>query len=317
MFEKIFTCLFRVYPSRFRRDYGDEALQLIRDRLRDETGFLKRARLCWDLATDTFVSLPKEYRNSYTARAAAQLSANSDGTPSFMVLEEEPLGRGSILLGSVLSAAAIFAFAFFLSWSTAQVSAPDSSGRMSAIAAVVERLNRANTPDASVQGADDAPKPASAGSSEGQRELTPSAVPNPSGAHPSQLLSMSRSGADRQKQVVPTPMQTQAERSVYQRMQWRGSAVTRWDGVLTDATGRPVRSAEIHLIGEHGEIVALTKEDGSFVFPELPSINYEVVVVSGGREVAYLKAFQPSTTAAASRLTLVSGSRLVISPSAK
>jgi hypothetical protein len=258
MFEKIYTRLLRLYPSRFRKEYGDEALQLIRDRFREETGFLRRARLCWDLVTDTFVSVPKEYRNSYAVRDAAPLPANGDGTPSFMVLEEEPLGRGSILLGSVFSAAAICAFALFLSWSSGQLPFPDSHGRISAIKAVVERLNQPMTPDAGVHGAD----------------------------------------------------------SGLQRMQPMASALSRWDGVLTDASGHPVRSAEIHLIGGHGELMSLTKEDGSFTFLEMPSVNYEVVVVLGGREVAYLKAYQPSKSSTPARLTLVSGGRLTISPPA-
>lgn len=258
MFEKIYAALLRLYPSRFRKEYGHEALQLIRDRLREETGFLRRTRLYWDLVADTFVSLPREHRNSYAVREALPLTVSGDGVPSFMVLEEEPLGRGSILLGSVFSAAAICAFALFLSWSSGQLPFPDSHGRISAIKAVVERLNQPVTPDAGVHGAD----------------------------------------------------------SGLQRMQPMASALSRWDGVLTDASGHPVRSAEIHLIGEHGELMSLTKEDGSFTFLEIPSVNYEVVVVLGGREVAYLKAYQPSKSSTPDRLTLVSGGRLMISPSA-
>jgi hypothetical protein len=45
MSEKMYIRLLRLYPSRFRKEYEGEALQLIRDRLRDETGFFKRARL--------------------------------------------------------------------------------------------------------------------------------------------------------------------------------------------------------------------------------------------------------------------------------
>ena len=41
MSEKIYTRLLRLYPSSFRRRYEGEALQLIRDRFRDETGFLR------------------------------------------------------------------------------------------------------------------------------------------------------------------------------------------------------------------------------------------------------------------------------------
>ena len=43
MSEKMYTRLLRIYPSNSVRTYEGEALQLIRDRLRDETGFFKRA----------------------------------------------------------------------------------------------------------------------------------------------------------------------------------------------------------------------------------------------------------------------------------
>ena len=40
MSEKIYAWLLRLYPSHFRKDYGGEALQLLRDRARNEKGFL-------------------------------------------------------------------------------------------------------------------------------------------------------------------------------------------------------------------------------------------------------------------------------------
>jgi hypothetical protein len=86
-----------------------------------------------------------------------------------------------------------------------------------------------------------------------------------------------------------------------------GEAIA-WKGTLTDAFGRPVRSAEIHLIGGHGELVASTATDGSFA-----SGNYEVAVVLGGREVGYLKALHLSSISSPSRLTLASGGRLLVS----
>ena len=49
MSEKIFAWLLRLYPSRFRADYGNEALQLLRDRVRDEEGFLSKMQLWFDL----------------------------------------------------------------------------------------------------------------------------------------------------------------------------------------------------------------------------------------------------------------------------
>ena len=57
MSEKIYVRLLRLYPPKFRKEYDDEVLQFIRDRLRDEVGFLKRTRLWWDLS-DGFVNWP-------------------------------------------------------------------------------------------------------------------------------------------------------------------------------------------------------------------------------------------------------------------
>ena len=253
MSEKMYTRLFRLYPSRFRKEYEGEALQLIRDRLRDERGFFKRARLWWDLLADVLTGLPHAYGNSYAATGAASLSPNAAGIPSFKVLEEELPGGGSILLGGTLSLAAIVAFGFLLSRSIAHLPSPGSNGRMSPIEAVVERLNGAATSDTSMSEPEQASKAASA-----------------------------------------------------------GEAIA-WKGTLTDAFGRPVRSAEIHVIGGHGELVASTVADGSFAFSEVPSGNYEVAVVLGGREVGHLKALHLSATSSPSRLTLASGGRLLVS----
>ena len=166
MSEKMYIRLFRLYPSSFRKKYDDEALQLIRDRLRDETGFFKRARLGWDLVTDVFAGLPQAYRNSYAVTVEASASPNAEGIPSFKVLDKEPLRRGSILIGSTLSLATIFAFGFLLSRSIGYVPISGSNGRMSPIETVVERLNRATTPDTADSGTEKAAKSTSVGASE-------------------------------------------------------------------------------------------------------------------------------------------------------
>ena len=47
MSEKIYALLLRLYPAHFLKNYGDEALQLFRDRSRDERGTLKRFTCGW------------------------------------------------------------------------------------------------------------------------------------------------------------------------------------------------------------------------------------------------------------------------------
>jgi uncharacterized protein (TIGR03435 family) len=162
MSEKIYTRLLRLYPSSFRKKYEGEALQLIRDRLRDETGFFKRARLWWDLMADVLVALPSAYRNSYAVTEAASLSLNPAGLPSFKTLEEEPLGLGSILVGSTLSMIALAAFAWLLNQSIAHHPLSGSSGRTSPIESVMQRLNSGPAPDSTAGNLQDAPAPASA-----------------------------------------------------------------------------------------------------------------------------------------------------------
>jgi hypothetical protein len=121
------------------------------------------------------------------------------------------------------------------------------------------------------------------------------------------------SGVGGQKQIVSTPTQNVTERSLYLTTQLTAGEAEAWRGDLTDALGRPVRSAEIHLIGGHGEVVARTAADGRFAFSELTPGYYEVVVVLGGREVAYRKALHLSEVSSPSRLTLASGGRLLVS----
>jgi Bacterial Ig-like domain (group 3) len=162
MSEKIYTRLFRLYPSSFRKEYESQALQLIRDRLRDETGFFKRARLWWDLVADLLAGLPSAYRNSYAVTEAASLSLNAAGIPSFKLLEKEPLGRGSILVGGTISLIALAAFAFLLSQPIAYHPLSGSNGRMSPIESVMQRLNSAAAPDSTASSLQDATTAASA-----------------------------------------------------------------------------------------------------------------------------------------------------------
>jgi len=111
MSEKIFAWLLRLYPSPFRKAYGEEALQLFRDRCRDEKGFFLRLRLWLDLLADLAVSVPRAYRSAQPATIDASAQQRWDGTPSFHVLEGETPRPGALLFGSVLALAAVAIFA--------------------------------------------------------------------------------------------------------------------------------------------------------------------------------------------------------------
>jgi hypothetical protein len=96
MSEKLYGLLLKLYPDHFRRAYGDEALRLVRDRARDEKGFLRGLRLCLDLLVDLAISLPREYsRTSTTPIAASQ---------PFQLLAERSVSPAVLLLGGMLSA---------------------------------------------------------------------------------------------------------------------------------------------------------------------------------------------------------------------
>lgn len=114
MSEKIYAWLFRLYPSRFREAYGEDALQLFRDRARDERGFLLRFRLWIDLIADLALSVPREYFPVQPELAGFSAHLRPEGVPSFFVLADESLGRGALLFGGVLSVAALVAFSVLL-----------------------------------------------------------------------------------------------------------------------------------------------------------------------------------------------------------
>ena len=88
MSEKIYAWLLRLFPSRFRKAYGEDALQLFRDRSRDESGFFPTLRLWLDLLADLAVSVPREHFHAQPALTAASAQRRLDGTPSFQILED-------------------------------------------------------------------------------------------------------------------------------------------------------------------------------------------------------------------------------------
>jgi hypothetical protein len=114
MSEKIFACLLRLYPARFRQRYQAEALQLLQDRLRDERGGLRRLRLWIDLLADLAAGLPRAYRNTYTTAAKTRAWQTATGIPACRTLEEEPLRPGSVVMGGIFAVAALALFIFVM-----------------------------------------------------------------------------------------------------------------------------------------------------------------------------------------------------------
>jgi C-terminal processing protease CtpA/Prc len=114
MSEKIYALLLRLFPSHFRKAYGDEALQLFRDRARDEKGLLRRPRLWLDLLADLASSLPREYLHAEPELAGAAIGQHAKGVPTFYVLGDERPRPGALFLGGVLSLGALVAVSVLL-----------------------------------------------------------------------------------------------------------------------------------------------------------------------------------------------------------
>jgi hypothetical protein len=111
MSEKIYAWLLRLYPTSFQKAYGAEALQIFRDRARDEKGLLAGLRLWLDLLGDLAISVPRCYRTFPSAFPAAKPCAG--GAPSFLILEDEPLSFGSLFYGGIASVV-FYGFLLFL-----------------------------------------------------------------------------------------------------------------------------------------------------------------------------------------------------------
>ncbi len=113
MSEKLYTLLLRLYPATFRKEYGDDALQLFRNRLRDEPGFLPRLRLWFDLLVDLGLSIPSEYRRAPSTLVSIPTQPKS-GLPAFPMLESELPPPGTFLFGTVLALASLGVLGFLL-----------------------------------------------------------------------------------------------------------------------------------------------------------------------------------------------------------
>jgi len=114
MSEKIYACLLRLFPSYFHEAYGDEALQLFRDRAHDEKGFFPRVRLWLDLLADLAISVPRQYRYVRPALTGAAVQQRLESAPVFFVLLDESPGPGALIFGCALSMIALSLFSILL-----------------------------------------------------------------------------------------------------------------------------------------------------------------------------------------------------------
>lgn len=110
--EKLYAVILRLYPARFRRQYGEEAMRVLRERLRDERGIAARLRLWIDLLLDAGSSLPREYRRGAAALSVAPAAPH--GVPLFRTLETELPKPGSFFGGTVMAFLAVAGLGFLL-----------------------------------------------------------------------------------------------------------------------------------------------------------------------------------------------------------
>jgi hypothetical protein len=70
MSDTVFRFLLKLYPRRFRAEYGDAMRLLFHDRMHAETGFVGRLRLWMDILRDLVISAPREHQRSPRFAAA-------------------------------------------------------------------------------------------------------------------------------------------------------------------------------------------------------------------------------------------------------
>ncbi|HZZ41032.1 MAG TPA: S41 family peptidase [Acidobacteriaceae bacterium] len=116
MSEKIYALLLSLYPAHFRRTWTRDALELFRDRLRDEPGIFARLRLWCDLLFDLAVSLPREHRALRPVMEIAPARQPLTGMPSFGILEPRPPRAAAVVVAATLSLGGTAAFFLLLNY---------------------------------------------------------------------------------------------------------------------------------------------------------------------------------------------------------
>jgi hypothetical protein len=97
MSEKLYSCLLQLYPAHFREVYGEDALQLFRDRAKHEPTL----RLWLDILTDLALSLPRQHLK------AAPIHQRMAASPIFHFIEAERPRPTALLFGALLTLATL------------------------------------------------------------------------------------------------------------------------------------------------------------------------------------------------------------------
>ena len=71
------------------------------------------------------------------------------------------------------------------------------------------------------------------------------------------------------------------------RLHAQDSVLPSWSGVLRDTAGRPVSGATVHLASQKRKSSTTTRDDGGFVFKNMPAGSYTLSVDAGGRSIQY------------------------------
>jgi hypothetical protein len=97
MFENLCALLMRLYPAEFRRAYGHEAVQLLKDRAGHERGVFLRVRLLIDLAIDLGATSLQRWQPS------EPLLARMDSAPRFDIIDVHRPRRDALAVGLLMS----------------------------------------------------------------------------------------------------------------------------------------------------------------------------------------------------------------------
>lgn len=104
MSESLYVLLLRLYPGQFRAEYGDEALQLFRDRLHNERGVIRRMRFWLDIMMDLGLSLVREHRRAGQAsRIPAAIQSAVLGSPRLYLFDEGLPSKKYLVAGLAFS----------------------------------------------------------------------------------------------------------------------------------------------------------------------------------------------------------------------